>query len=280
MKSRYILSRSAAWLGALILVFCCLALFAGAAQKMKPEELVDKHLVSVGTAEARTAARNRAVAGDVTVTFRLGASGQLSGKESIFSDGRVVRLEMSFNSTEYPGELFAFDDSKVTVGMIRPGVRSRLSDFVYTYSTLLSEGLLGGTLSTAWPLLDLGARQPRLEYSGLKKIEGRQLHELKYVPKKSGGDSKVTLYFETESFRHVRSQYLVIVPETMARLPQASSQQSNTVYKLVETFDNFKTIDGLTMPHAYSLDFTVSGGQQASFMAGWNLAVTQLLHNK
>ena len=66
----------------------------------------------------------------------------------------------------------------------------------------------------------------------------------------------------------------------MARLPQASSQQSNTVYKLVETFDNFKTIDGLTMPHAYSLDFTVSGGQQASFMAGWNLAVTQLLHNK
>jgi len=38
----------------------------------------------------------------------------------------------------------------------------------------LREGLLGGVLSAAWPLLRLAQQNPKLEYRGLKKMEGRQ----------------------------------------------------------------------------------------------------------
>lgn len=249
-------------------------------QKIKPEELVEKHLASIGTPEARAAVRNRAVAADADVVFRLGAAGQLSGKGNLLSEGPMVRLGMIFNTHEYPGEQFGFDGKKVTVAQIRPGVRSRFADFVYTYDTLLKEGLLGGTISTAWPLLDLASRRPKLQYIGLKKIEDKQLHELKYAMKKGGTELQVALYFDPESFRHVRSQYRLSVPEAMGRTPEESSQQSMMIHELVESFDNFKEVDGLTLPHAYKVIFTVSGGQQASFLAEWNFAVTQVIHNQ
>jgi hypothetical protein len=240
--------------------------FAGG-QKIKPAELVEKHLASIGTAEARAAVRNRVAAGDADVVFRLGAIGQLSGTGTFLSEGPMIRLGMTFNAVEYPGELFGFDGKKVTVAQIQPGVRSPFGNFVYTYDALLKEGLLGGTISTAWPLLDLAHRQPKLQYTGLKKIEGKQLHELKYEIKKGGTDLQVALYFDPESFRHVRSQYTLSLPEAMGGSPEVSS--------LVETFDNFKEVDGLTLPHAYKIIL-----QRGGYLAEWNFAVTQVMHNK
>lgn len=228
---------------------------------------MEKHLASIGTAEARAATRNRVVAGDADVVFRLGASGQLSGTGNFISEGRMIRLGMIFNGVEYPGESFAFDGKKVTVAQIQPGVRSRFGNFVLTYDALLKEGLLGGTLSTAWPLLDLAHRQPKLQYTGLKKIEGKQLHELKYEIKKGGTDLQVALYFDPESFRHVRSQYTLSLPEAMGGSPEVSS--------LVETFDNFKEVDGLTLPHAYKIIL-----QRSGYLAEWNFVVTQVMHNQ
>jgi hypothetical protein len=66
--------------------------------------------------------------------------------------------------------------------------------------------LVGGVLSESWPLLNVTERNPKLEYSGLKKIGDKQVHALKYTPRK-GSDLKIVLHFDAKSFRHVRTDY-------------------------------------------------------------------------
>ena len=239
--------------------------FAGGA-KMKPEELVTKHLASIGTAEARAAARNRTALGDADVVFLLGGAGQLSGSLNFLTAGRMIRMETIFDNMKYPGDTFTFDGKKVNIASVPPyGFRWPLADFVYTFDKLLKEGLLGGTLSTAWPLLDLAHRRPGLEYTGLKNVEGKKLHELTYGIRKGNGDLVISLYFDPETFRLVRSQYKVD-----RRLVRGSVD----VRSLVETFDDFKEVGGLILPHAYKITY-----QQMGFLGEWNFAITNVTHN-
>lgn len=65
----------------------------------------------------------------------------------------------------------------------------------------------------------------------------------------------------------------------MVGRPEDSSGQRDTVFTLVEQFDDFKEVDGLTLPHACRLHFTIEG-QSATFMADWNITVAQIGHNQ
>ncbi len=247
--------------------------------KLKAEEVVARHLASIGSPEARAAAKDRIVSGSAKVVFLQGSHGQLTGKSNVLSEGRKLRLAMNFSALEYPGEQLAYDGDTTTTGQIRPGERSLLSNFVYTYDVMLKEGLLTGTLSTAWPLLDYPARQARLDYSGVKKIDGRQVHEIRYKARKGGGDLQVTMDFDAETFRHVRTQYRLVQPAAMASAPAASSGQRDTIYTLVEKFDDFRGVEGLTLPHAYELDFTIEG-QRNTVMTDWQVRVEQITQNQ
>ena len=249
------------------------------ADKPKPDQLVASHLAALGTAEARGAAKTRAATGTVQVVFRLGSQGQLSGPAAIVSDGHKSRIQWAFNQLEYPGEQLAFDGSRVSVATVRPGVRSPLSDFVYQFDFLIKEGLLGGALSTAWALLDVAERQPKLEVSGTKKIEGKQLHEVKYRPKRGGADMQVTLYFDPETWRHVRSQYRLVIAARMGATPAESAGQRERISTITEDFGDFKEVDGLQLPHSYRLQYTIEG-QQSTFLADWTMAVRQVVHNQ
>jgi hypothetical protein len=248
-------------------------------EKLKPEELVLKHLASIGTADAIANAKTRVMNGTAQAVFRLGSTGQVNGKGTILSDGGKVRIGMTFPALEYPGEQLAYDGNRVTVGQVRPGQKSDLSAFVYQYDVLLKEGLLGGTTTTAWALLNTSGRQPKLNYSGLKKIEGRQLHELKYRAKKGGGDLQISLYFDPETFRHTNTQIRLVQPAAMASNPAASSGQRDTVYTIVEHYGDFKEVDGLNLPHSYKIVLTIEG-MQRTILYEWNLAFDQASHNQ
>jgi hypothetical protein len=250
-----------------------------AEQKLKPEEVVARHLGSIGAAEARASIRNRIVNGTTEVVLRLGGQGTLSGKGQIQSEGRKLRVAYAFASADYPGEQIVFNGEKVDAGQLRPGQRSPLSNFLYAYDVIAREGLLGGVLSTAWPLLDLDARQARVEYTGLKKIEGRSLHEMKYKARKNLADLTIALYFDPETFRHIRTQYRLVRPAGMASDPTLSSGQVDTIYTLSEIFDNFKEIDGVTLPLASRMELTIEA-QNATVMTHWKFLVTGIDHNQ
>jgi len=252
---------------------------AGKEPKMKPEELVAKHLGAIGAPQALAAVRTRAISGIARAVGRVGGQGQIIGRGNILSEGRMIRIGMNFNQLEYPGEQFAFDGDKVTVGQVQPGRRSALSSFFYTYDALLKEGLLGGATTTAWALLDVAGRQPKLDYAGLKKIQGKQLHEVKYKAKKSMGDLTAALYFDPEDFRHVFSQYRLVIPAAMGRTPTESSGQRETIYTIQESFSDFQVVDDLTLPHSYKLTLTIEG-QSNTFLGDWFFTVEQVLHNQ
>lgn len=274
----------------LFILMICLAAAAAYVsakeEKIKVEDLIAKHIASIGAPEALSAVRNRATSGTVQLIFRLGNQGQLEGKSNILSEGRSVRIGMNFAARQYPMEQFAYDGDKVTVGQIEPGRRSQFSAFVYQHDVLLKEGLLGGTISTAWALLDTAGRQPKLSISGLKKFEGKQLYELKYKAKKGQGDLQISLYFEPETFRHVASQYRLSQPPPMAAAPSGapgmdptgSGRLKDTIYTLVEQFEDFKPEDSLTLPHSCKITFTIEGENQ-TYLTEWDLAITQIAHN-
>lgn len=121
----------------------------GAKEKIEWEELVARHLESIGTAEARAAVKTRAMNGRATVAFRLGNTGHLSGEGGILSNERMISISMDFGYHDYPGEYHAFDGEDVTVGLLRPGRRSNLSQFLFDHEFLLKEGLVGGVTSTS-----------------------------------------------------------------------------------------------------------------------------------
>src|SRR5215207_8184655 len=97
-----------------------------AAEKMKPEEVVAKHLDSIAAADKRAAARTRVALGSSSYELRSGGRGKAEGNVVVASDGNKVLLSALFNTPEYPFERVGFDGSKVTVRHLAPGRRSPL----------------------------------------------------------------------------------------------------------------------------------------------------------
>ena len=255
------------------------------ADKMKPEDVIAKHIAAIGTPEALAAAKSRVIQGEAKAVSRSSAVRDIAGVAQLASDGDKVVFAMIFNSTGYPYEKAAFDGSRVTVALWETtGKRSALGDFFVAQESLFKQGLVGGTLSSAWPLLDMASHNAKLSYSGTKKVNNRPAHELKYQAK--GTDLKISLFFDAETFQHVRTEYAYSVSARMGARPQSSVQGPTTDtgsmsmnrYKLVEEFSDYKAENGLTLPHAYKLHLTVDTTQ--SLLLEWLVDFKQFAFNQ
>ncbi|MEK7834461.1 MAG: hypothetical protein AAB401_25455, partial [Acidobacteriota bacterium] len=129
----------------------------------------------------------------------------------------------------------------------------------------------------AWPLLKMDQTQPKLEYRGLKKIDGRQLHELGYRPRKGSTDLKTFLYFDPETFRHVRTRYQYEVA-AMIGARENPNQNTESYFSVTEDFDNFRIVDGLTLPHKYKLQYSAESGR-ATLIQEWTVTLDRITHN-
>jgi hypothetical protein len=259
---------------------------------MTPEKLVAEHIKSMGGPEALAKIKSRMLYGSSAVQFVQGTTGGSQGEFLMATDARRLGIVMKYGAVSYPQEYFAFDGEKVTVGYISPGQRSPLADFLYRFNAPVKEGLLGGALSVAWPLLDLQKKQPTLKCKETT-VDGKKLYEIEYLSKKGFGEVKVKLYFDAENFHHVRSEYTVrqrndasalpsvvsgATPEDRtqnqnvisARAPKATvmDNQADSIYKLVERFDDFQAVGGLTLPYSYYIDYSVEGSG-SSFIGRW-----------
>jgi hypothetical protein len=147
-----------------------------------------------------------------------------------------------------------------------------------THEMPFREGLLAGTLSAAWPLLDMSSRKAVLKYDGMKKIEGRQVYVVRYEPKNDSG-LKTRLYFDAETFRHVRTEYEHRIIQQMATAPGVTQKQGDSITKLVEEFSDFKPVDGLSLPHSYKLQLSVEMlGRR--ILQDWTLSLSQFVANR
>jgi hypothetical protein len=260
-------------------------------QKMKPEEVVAKHLESVGTAEQRAATKNRIALGTVVVSFRSPNTGTAPGRFVMASEGEKHLIGMMFDGVpNYPQEKVGYDGKNVTVSYVRPGKRSTLGDLLEQYKSVVSQGVLGGSLSSAWPLYNLEGSKAKLEYGGMKKAGDKQAHVLKYI--KGGTDMEVSFYFDAETFQHLRTEYTRTIAAQIGGVSAAgqsptqrdsninsSARQRESRYRIVEEFGDFKKEGELTLPHKYKIlvEVTLPGG---SYKADWEATLAQFGFNQ
>lgn len=244
-------------------------------QKMTAQQVLAKHLDSIGSQQARASIKNHIILGTVLAKFRNGG-GELQGKAVMASEGQRSLMNMVFNVTDYPYDAIGYDGDHLTIGQVR-GSGTPLGQFLFHYDAIIKEGLFGGTLSTAWPLLDLASHSAKLEYAGTKTIDGRQVHKLNYFPKK-GTDLEISLYFDAETFRHVRTEYFRRIVSQMGNSVDTSARQRELHYKLTEDFADFSTEGALTLPHTYKLDLALEGNQRTNYY-NWTIKLNEFHFN-
>jgi hypothetical protein len=246
--------------------------------KMKAEEVVAKHLESIGAAETRDSITSRVIVGAATFSFRARGVGQTAGRAVMASQGVSSLIGMEFPGADYPYERLGFDGRKFTAGYVRPGVRSIFGEFIHSHPEIYKEGLMGGTLSQAWPLLNLSTRNAKLEYAGGGKVNGREAHVLRYSPK-GGTDFQIKLYFDAATFQHVRTEYEQSVSAGIGRTDKESAGLKGSTYKIVEEFSDFKKESGLMLPHTYKLRYTTDDANGVK-QFDWELTLAQFAFNR
>lgn len=230
--------------------------------------------------------------------IRVGGLGKLGGPAMILAEGDKLRTSFGFGHIQYPRELLIRNGDKLDIAYITPGIRSQLGTALWIhFSRLAQEGLYGGVLTTDWALLDLEKRRAKVRYRGLKTFEERKLHELEYRPKK-GVEYRIRLYFEPETYRHVASSYRLTIPAGVGRglmhvqqgpvFGAADGPADNTRIQLIETFSEFKEVDGLTLPHHYRITLNESAATGMDSGAGfaprngfaghWEIKIDRISH--
>jgi hypothetical protein len=269
-------------------LFLCLCVFslsafstpfsAPAVQKLKPEDVVARHLASIGDDKARAAITTRIISGTSHVIFRTAPTGQASGRSVLASDGAKNLIGMSFPSPVYPREHLGFDGNSFVAAYVTPGVRSPLGAFLMTHNLIFKQGLMGGALSSGWVLSDLAGHADQLEYAGLKKIHNEMLHELRYTPR-GGTDLKVIFFFDQQTFQHVRTEYERTIAAQTGDRSMIAGATREVRYKMIEEFSDFRQESGLTLPHTYNIDLFVDSPNGTS-QTDWTLTLTNFEFNQ
>lgn len=274
------------------------------------EQLVAKHRAAIGSEQALKAVNSRVAEGKSVYRVLSGGAGVTEGSAALVSQGAMLREVLKLNAADYKGEDFIVNGDKVSVGKgfldprTKPDpARSLLGGFLWTQSTMLRDGLFGGALSTAWPMLDPKLRDAKLSYQGVKTVDGQQLHEVVYKAKKSG-DTEIRLYFDPESFRHVMTVATMSISPRLLSGPTGldgnfmgrvsptgdtmsgsnetmNSRQQAIRYKLVQRFGEFQQFDGLTLPTSCDIHFSAEGyeGSEVSYTLSFAEVVNNVTLN-
>lgn len=250
-----------------------------ASDKPKPEELVSKHLDALGSTEARAALKSLNVEGNLLTKFLRGGSGAAGGPFAMVSEGHKIIMQAKFDQPTYPGESYAFDGSKKTIGFIVPGQRSQLEDFLNNNGEVVQEGLIGGTLSTAWPLYDWQSRNAKLDVDGLKKVDGKDLIRVSYHPRHGTGDLKIYLFFEPETFRHVKTIYTQQSQAQMGSTPGMSSVGGGANLTMEENFGGFAKVNKLMLPTQWTIKYDQEGLGSGSSMVEFDWSISKIVAN-
>lgn len=273
---------------------------AGDKEKLTAEEVIARHLKSIGSPEDLASVKTRIEAGTTVYNLRSPGSGQNSGPAVLFSESNKSVIAMSFQNADYPAEKMGFDGDKLVISFLRPGTRSTLGDFIFQRSNIFKDGLFGGTLATSWALMNIDPTKVKLEYAGAKKVDGVDTYAVRYVPKK-GSDVKITLYFDAATFHHVRTEYRQVVSGQMASSgpsmgsrPTATDRASggstgidapkeqlrDLHYDLDEVFSDFKQEGKLTLPHSYKIKLRLEKRSAATYEADWEISLSKFSFNQ
>lgn len=277
MKNRFILFFA-------LVIISAASLSAFADEKLTADEIINKHLDSIGTKEKRAGVKNQVIVSSLLFSQK-GSSTTVNGQSVFASAGEKNLWGMNLASNDYPQEKFSYDGDKTKIAFTKPGVYSILGDFLNSYRGLLKEGLLGGTLFSSWALNTKDSRQAKISASGTKKIDSMETYVLDYSPK-SATDLDIRLYFDAKTFRHVRTEYSKFIAARQASSIDNSAGQSSDRIQVIEEFSDFQSMGGLTLPGSYKLTYTyynnspIQASKAANREVTWKFKVANFAYNQ
>ncbi len=251
--------------------------FAQKPEKLKAEEIIAKHLESIGTKEKRAEIKNQMIVGTSEFIILRGGSSKTVGNVVIASEANKLFFGANFNSSNYQTERASYDGNNVNIGFISPGLRSSFGNYMLSNKQIFSEGLFGGTLSTSWALFDLLERKAKINAAGRKKIDGRDTYVLEYSPKR-GSDSSIKIYFDAQTFQHIRTEYFKTFSAAQGLTPDQSSRQVEARQILTEDFSSFSQENGLNLPHKYVIHLVLDGKSTSEYE--WTFQFSNFLINQ
>lgn len=219
--------------------------------KLTAEEVVSRSLAAIASPQDRAAVKFYEATGTVKITATVGGI-SANGTALLLSEGNKLKFAIKAPSNMYPSDQFVYDGKDVSVSKDNQGRRSPLGDFAWWQKALMSDGLLGGVLSTAWPLYDPKFRNAKLTYNGIKKVNGVSVHEIGYNSKNIDSSTKVKLLFDVENFRHLETIYEMEMPASFggvkSEVSSAQTSFQSAHYRLEEVFSDFRQLGPYTLP--------------------------------
>src|SRR6185436_3348660 len=110
MKNRFTLP-------AILVSFLIAAPFVNGQEKLKAEEVIQKHLLSIAPADKLSSIKSLIAVGEVRVEYLTQKNQPATGRIVVASEGNKMFFGMQLNATDYPQEKVIFDGSKVDVSL-------------------------------------------------------------------------------------------------------------------------------------------------------------------
>ena len=257
------------------LLLALIVLSPASAQDLSVDQIIAKHLDSIGTKEKRQQTATLFAAGFSEFESKVPVV-KGGGKAVVVSDPENLFFVLSLNSRDYPFEKIGAFGKKISLPYISPGNRSLLGAFLSEHSKVLSDNLFCGSMSLRWINY---ISTSRMRPAGKKDVRGRQAYAIDVLPSGSGSDEfKIRIYFDSKTFQHVRSDYKREGRVGMVTFGQQNQQAGGRV-ELMEEFADFKDVDGLTLPHAYKVTFSSNSNSQM-YQNSWGVRVATYYVNQ
>src|SRR4051812_29268694 len=184
MKTRFVFGFS--------LVILFLSSAAAQDQKLTADQIVEKHLVAVGGREALAKFKTRVALGIIK------KDNEQPGQMAVMSEPNRVSAFYGFRDFDLQ---MIYDGTKA---FFRPVLRRDMTTVSDKYQEMLASGFMFNSIS----LYNLIANSPagglKFESKGTKKVGGRLAY---IVQTRSHNGSIVKLYFDTENFMWVRTDF-------------------------------------------------------------------------
>jgi len=190
-----------------------------------------------------------------------------------------VRFMVKFSQEDYRGENVVFNGDAMGVAFANSNQsRSPFASFLLAQDVIVRDGLLSGALSTAWPLLNVADGKPKLTVEGVKKVDGVSAYQVRYKPRKRGV-LQILLYFDQETFRHIKTIYSTSVANNVGASITESVKLQPERTILEERFSDFTTAEGITLPSHYNIHFTQELQDGKTTVYEWDMKANEVSEN-
>jgi hypothetical protein len=234
-------------------------------QNLTAAEIISRHLAAVGGKDAIVKIKSRVAIGTAQ------KDSETAVPVAIMSEA-PNHVSAIYQFKDYNWQL-TYDGSKA---IFRPAFSRASSAIMHKYEDMLATGTMFNGISLYNALTQADSESVKLEAKGTKKVKGR----LAYIVEMKRGEQSARLYFDTETFMWVRTDYgsVRVTKDLGGFTNDAVSKDEETTYDFYAETSDFKEIDRVKLPFKFEMVATAPILRQKN-VGTIITTITQYSHN-